>query len=92
VLVIVASTTNEAEAEAIGSRLNAAGIGAVVKRGGGADLPQLGASGSRDVYVEDLHVERARALLETQEFTDDELEALSMQAYEDIKRARKNAE
>ena len=76
-LVSVASVSNEPEAQMICARLAAAGLQAVYKRGAGADLPQFGASGGRNVYVEQEHAAAARELLAVPEFTDDELAELS---------------
>ena len=62
------------------ARLAGAGIRAVYKRGIGADLPQLGGSGHRDVYVDEELAPRAREALSVPEFSDDELAALSAEA------------
>jgi hypothetical protein len=84
VLRVVATTANEAEAELISARLASEGIHAVSKRNIGADVPQLGGGGARDVYVEEQDAARAREVLATQEFTDEELADLSMRSYEEI--------
>jgi len=62
------------------ARLAGAGIRAVYKRGIGADLPQFGVSGHRDVYVDEELAPRAREALAVPEFSDDELAALSAEA------------
>ena len=79
-LVSVASAQNEPEAEMICTRLAEAGIRAIYKRGIGADLPQFGGSGHRDVYVDEELAPRAREALAVPDFTDDELAALSAEA------------
>ena len=62
------------------TRLAGAGIRAFSKRNIGVDLPQLGAGGARDVYVQEEDLARARELLEAQEFTDEELAELSLRS------------
>jgi hypothetical protein len=81
---VVATTSGEAEAEMICARLSDAGIPALYKRNIGADLPQFGGRGARDVYVEEHDLARARELLAAQDFTDEELAELSEQSFEDI--------
>jgi hypothetical protein len=76
-LVFVASAQNEPEAEMICARLSDAGITAICKRDIGADVPQLGSSGSRDVYVEQELASRALEVLSVAEFSDEELAELS---------------
>lgn len=76
-LVSVAVALNEAEAEMICARLAAAGITASYKRAAGADVPQLGAGGRRDVMVEEPEAQAALATLATPEFSDAELDELS---------------
>jgi hypothetical protein len=83
VLVAIASAQNEPEAEMICARLAGAGIDAVYKRGIGADLPQLGGGGAREVYVEERLAAQARELLAVPEFSDEELAELSDQAARD---------
>lgn len=80
---MVATTTSEIEAQMICVRLAGAGIRAFSKRNIGADLPQLGAGGARDVYVQAEDATRARQLLETQEFTDEELAELSLRSFQE---------
>ena len=75
--VSVAFAQNEAEAEMICGRLTGAGIAASYKRVGGADIPQLGGVGGREIYVNDADEARARETLATPEFTDEELAELS---------------
>ena len=79
-LMAIASAQNEPEAEMICARLAGAGIDAVYKRGIGADLPQLGASGNRGVFVDEGLAARARELLSVPEFSDEELAELSERA------------
>jgi Putative prokaryotic signal transducing protein len=75
--VSVAFAHNEAEAEMICGRLLGAGIAASYKRMRGADLPQLGGAGAREIYVNDADEARARETLATPEFTDEELAELA---------------
>jgi putative signal transducing protein len=79
-LVVIASAQNEPEAQMICARLAGAGIDAVYKRGIGADLPQLGGSGNREVFVDERSATRARELLAVPEFSDEELAELSERA------------
>jgi hypothetical protein len=79
-LVVIASAQNEPEAQMICARLAGAGIDAVYKRGIGADLPQLGGSGNREVFVDESLAARARELLSVPEFSDEELAELSERA------------
>jgi hypothetical protein len=81
VLRAVASAANEAEAEMICARLSNAGIQALQQRNIGG--PQWGASGARSIFVEEQEAERATELLETPEFTDEELAELSERAYDE---------
>jgi hypothetical protein len=83
-LVAIASAQNEPEAEMICARLAGAGIDAVYKRGIGADLPQFGGSGAREVFVEERLAPQARELLSVPEFSDEELAELSEQAARDL--------
>ena len=82
-LVSVASAQTEPEAQMICARLAGAGIAAVSKRGAGADLPQLGLGGNRDIYVEPGLAARARDVLAVAEFSDEELAELSERAGRD---------
>lgn len=79
-LVFIAGAQSEPEAEMICARLSEAGIRAVSKRDIGADLPQFGAGGRRDVYVEEAFASSAREVLSVPEFSDAELAELSEQA------------
>lgn len=79
-LVSVASAQNEPEAEMICARLSEAGIRATYKRDIGADTPQFGAGGSRDVYVEADLAAQARTILSAPQFSDEELAELSERA------------
>jgi hypothetical protein len=79
-LVPVASAANDVEAQMIASRLRDAGIEAVTK---GTGIPQLGVSGTASVYVEEHLEARARNVLATAEFSDEELTELSEQAARD---------
>jgi Putative prokaryotic signal transducing protein len=79
-LVCVASAQGEPEAQMICARLSAAGIPAVFKRNSGSDLPQFGAGGAREVYVEDDLAARASELLSVSQFSDEELAELSDEA------------
>jgi hypothetical protein len=83
-LVSVASAQNEPEAEMICARLAGAGIQAVYKRGLGADLPQLGGSGNRAVFVDEGLAPRAREVLAVPEFSEQELAELSARAGRDL--------
>jgi hypothetical protein len=82
-LKVVATVANEAEAEMVRVRLSDAGIQAVAQRSIGG--PEWGWSGGRYVYVEEADVERAKALLKSDEeaFTDEELTRLSEEAGRD---------
>ena len=79
-LVTVAGTTNEPEAELILARLAEAGIQAISRRSTG-DV-ELGAGGGRMVYVEERDEARAREILAGEEppFSDEELTRLSEEA------------
>ncbi|MGA2755916.1 MAG: DUF2007 domain-containing protein [Solirubrobacteraceae bacterium] len=79
-LVSVASAQSEPEAQMICARLSEAGIRAVAKRNIGADNPEFGVAGARDVYVDEELAARARELLAVPQFSDDELAQLSEQA------------
>jgi hypothetical protein len=76
-LVCVATTQGEPEAQMICARLSEAGIPAVFKRASGSDLPQFGAGGAREVYVENDLAARASELLSIAQFSDEELAELS---------------
>ena len=65
------------------ARLADAGLAAVSRRSGGAEVPQLGASGARSVCVEEADAAAARALLAAADFTDEELAELSARATAD---------
>jgi hypothetical protein len=82
---IVASLAGETEADIVVSRLRAAGIEAMPQRKLGG--PEYGSLGSHDVYVNVRDLERARALLATDEepFSDEELTRLSEQAYREAR-------
>jgi hypothetical protein len=86
----VAGTTNEPEAELFVTRLADAGITAVSRRSTG-DF-ELGASGGRTIFVEEIDAERARAVLAVDDppFSDEELAELSDEAgqAEDTDQAR----
>jgi hypothetical protein len=86
-LVSVASAQSEPEAEMICARLSEAGIRAVSKRNIGADNPEFGVGGSRNVYVEEGLAARAREALSVPEFSDAELAKLSEQAGRDAAEA-----
>jgi hypothetical protein len=77
---VLVTAASETEAEMIRVRLADAGIRAFAKRNIGADLPQLGAGGARDVYVAQEDLARGRELLQTQAFTDEELTELSLRS------------
>jgi hypothetical protein len=79
-LKVVATVANEAEAEMICGRLLEAGIHAVAQRTIGG--PEWGWSGGRYVYVDEADLDRARALLESDQgsFSEDELARLSEEA------------
>ena len=79
-LVPVASAANDVEAQMIASRLRDAGIEAVTK---GTGIPQLGVSGAASVYVDEQLEARARDVLTTPQFSDEELAELSEQAARD---------
>jgi hypothetical protein len=64
-LVIVATAGNEAEADVIRQRLEAAAIAAITQRAIGG--PEWGASGSRYVYVRAADEARARDILAVQD-------------------------
>jgi hypothetical protein len=79
-LKIVATVANEAEAEMVCGRLSDAGIHAISQRTIGG--PEWGWSGGRYVYVDEADVDRASALLNSEEgsFSEDELARLSDEA------------
>jgi hypothetical protein len=79
-LKIVATVANEAEAEMVCGRLSDAGIRAISQRTIGG--PEWGWSGGRYVYVSEADLDRATALLESEEgsFSEDELARLSDEA------------
>ena len=79
-LVSVASAQSEPEAEMICARLAGAGIRGLAKRNIGADNPEFGVGGTRDVYVDEGVASRAREVLEVPQFSDAELAQLSEQA------------
>jgi hypothetical protein len=62
-LVKVAGANNQPEAELIQNLLEAAGIPSVVRRRGGADVPDFLAAGWRDVLVPASLVQTAREAL-----------------------------
>jgi hypothetical protein len=82
-LRVVASATTEAEAEMICARLAGAGIQALEQPSSGIGGLQIGGGGGREIRVSEEDAERALELLGTQEFSDEELAALSEQAYEE---------
>jgi hypothetical protein len=76
---IVASVSNEAEAEMVGERLSEAGIRFSVRIASGGI--RLGAAAARDVYVEGRDFDRAREVLDVDEdFSAEELARLSDEA------------
>jgi hypothetical protein len=79
-LVSVASAQSEPEAEMICARLAGAGIRGLAKRNIGADNPEFGVGGTRDVYVDEALASQAREVLEVRQFSDAELAQLSEQA------------
>jgi hypothetical protein len=76
----VTTVSSEAEAEMVRDRLLAADVHAIFQRSIGG--PEWGSSGARDVFVNARDLERARAVLESNEgaFSDDELARLSDEA------------
>jgi hypothetical protein len=62
-LVKVAGAQNQAEAEFVENLLRDAGIPSIVRRSGGADVPDFLAAGWRDVLVPASMAERAREAL-----------------------------
>jgi hypothetical protein len=62
-LVKVASAINRAEAEFIQNLLLEEGIPSLLKRSGGADVPEFGEAGARDVMVPESGAEAAREAL-----------------------------
>lgn len=82
-LKVAASAANEAEAELIRGRLLEAGIHAISQRNIGG--PEWGSSGARSVFVKAADLERARALLESDEgqISDEELTRQSEEAGRD---------
>ncbi|MGH2852056.1 MAG: hypothetical protein ACRDLP_15755 [Solirubrobacteraceae bacterium] len=76
-LVPIAYAATEPEADLLVQRLAAAGILASPRV---ASPPQLGASGGSDILVDERFEQQARELLETPEFTDEELARLSDEA------------
>jgi hypothetical protein len=81
---IVATVDGEAQAELLCTRLSNVGIRALHKRNIGMDLPQFGAGGARDVYVDDHDLERAQELLQGGDLSDDELGDVSEEAFRKI--------
>jgi hypothetical protein len=79
-LKVVTTVGSEAEAEMVIDRLRAANIHALAQRTIGG--PEWGGSGTRSVYVDEEHFERARDLLAADEgaFSDEELTRLSEEA------------
>jgi hypothetical protein len=77
VLVAIAHTANDAEAEMVVVRLRGAGIDAF---GRGGNLPGIGIAGGEEVYVEEEDADRARAVLAAPEISDEELAKLSDEA------------
>ncbi len=79
-LKVVATAANEAEADMLCGRLAEAGIQAVAQRTIGG--PEWGWSGGRFVYVDEADLDRASALLKSDEqpFSDEELASLSDEA------------
>ena len=75
--VSVALATNEAEAEIISGRLAAEGILATHASG---DIPQRGSTGARSVFVAEADAARAREVLASAAFSDEELAELSAEA------------
>jgi hypothetical protein len=76
------SVNSELEAEAIRGRLSGAGIGALAQ--GALQDKGIELGTSRDIYVNDEDLDRAKAVLaEGASFTDDELAELSEQAYDE---------
>lgn len=75
--VVVAYAGTEPEALLLIQRLADAGIPATQRTG---TVAQLGASAGSDILVDERHEQRAHDLLETPEFTDEELAALSDEA------------
>jgi hypothetical protein len=81
-LQVVATAANAVEAELIRSRLAEAGVAAVSQRSIGG--PEWGLSGGQYVYVEAVHLDRAREILsEAEGLSDEELANLSEQAFRD---------
>jgi pimeloyl-ACP methyl ester carboxylesterase len=62
-LVMVASAQNQADAEFVQNLLRAAGVPSVLRRSGGADVPDFLAAGRRDVLVPASMAEIARDAL-----------------------------
>ena len=81
-LVVVAHAQSEPEAVMLCARLDDAGIRAVSRLA--PDIPQFGAAGGRDIYVEDHLARAARELLQAPDFTDEELAQLSDQAAKEL--------
>jgi hypothetical protein len=75
--VVVAYAATEPEALLLIQRLAEDGIPASQRT---ASIPQLGASGGSDIVVDERFEQRARELLDTPEFTDEELARLSDEA------------
>ena len=69
-LRVVATAANEAEAEVMRQRLEAAGIAVIFQRTIGG--PEWGASGARYAYVEPADLERARGILGAGEPSDEQ--------------------
>lgn len=80
-LRIVATVSNEAEAEMVAERLSEAGIRHMSLTAGGGI--RLGAAAARDVYIDAKDLDRAREVLKVDEgFSEEELARLSDQAGE----------
>jgi hypothetical protein len=62
-LVAVAHASNGAEAEFIAGLLLEEGIPSVLRRSGGADVPEFGGAGARDVLVPESGAQAAREAL-----------------------------
>jgi hypothetical protein len=81
----VTTVSSQAEAEMVCDRLLADGIHAIYQRTIGG--PEFGSSGARAVLVDADDLDRARALLASEEgtFSDEELTRLSEQAGREVK-------
>jgi hypothetical protein len=76
-LVPIAHAGSESEAALIRAQLGDVDIPSITK---GPTTPQLGIAGACDIYVEDHLAQRAREVLATAPFSDDELVQLSEEA------------